>query len=64
MLFKKYRIKLGLTQEELAEIVEITWRQMQRIENEKSLPSLQTLKKLVLILKISDSDLAEYIKNL
>ncbi|MBQ7031056.1 MAG: helix-turn-helix transcriptional regulator [Bacilli bacterium] len=64
MLFKEYRIKRGLTQEELADKIEITWRQMQRIEKEKSLPSLQTLKKLIIILDISDEDVAQYIKSL
>ena len=49
MLFKEYRKKLGLTQEELAEKLEITWRQMQRIETGKSMPSYLTLKKLVII---------------
>ena len=64
MIFKEYRNKLGLTQEELADKLEITWRQMQRIEKEKSKPSLTTLKKLVLILNISDEDLAKYIKEI
>jgi len=63
MIFKTYRLKAGLTQEELAEKAEITWRQMQRIEKEKSTPSMQTLKKLVIILNISDEDLANYIKS-
>ena len=64
MIFKEYRNKLGLTQEELADKLEITWRQMQRIEKEKSKSSLTTLKKLVLILNISDEDLAKYIKEI
>lgn len=63
-MLKTYRIKMGYTQEELAELLEISWRQMQRIEKGKSLPSMQTLKKLVIILNISDSDLAKYIKSL
>jgi len=63
MIFKTYRLKAGLTQEELAEKAEITWRQMQRIEKEKSTPSMQTLKKLLIILNISDEDLANYIKS-
>ena len=64
MIFKEYRTKLGITQEQLAEKVEITWRQMQRIEKEKSLPSLATLKKLVIELNISDEDLAKFIKSI
>ena len=64
MIFKTYRIKMGMTQEQLAEKIEITWRQMQRIEKEKSSPSMQTLKKLVIVLNISDEDLANYIKSI
>ena len=64
MMFKKYRLLRGLTQEQLAEKVEITWRQMQRIEKGNSLPSLLTLKKLILVLEISDKDVADYIKSL
>ena len=64
MIFKTYRIKMGMTQEQLAEKIEITWRQMQRIEKEKSIPSMQTLKKLVIVLNISDEDLANYIKSI
>ena len=63
-MFKKYRIKNNLTQEELAEKLDITWRQMQRIETGKSLPSLHTLKKLVSILNISDKDLKEFIESI
>ncbi len=63
MLFKYYRNKKGLTQEELAEKLDISWRQMQRIEKGKSNPSIQTLKKLVMVLEISDEDLAKYIKE-
>ena len=61
---KKYRENLNLTQEELADRIDITWRQMQRIEKGTSLPSLKTLKKLVIELNISDEDLANFIKSL
>ncbi len=64
MLFKEYRLKAGLTQEELAEKLDITWRQMQRIEKEKSRPSFETLKKLILVLNISDEDIVKYIKEI
>ena len=63
-MLKAYRIKMGYTQEELAELIEISWRQMQRIEKGKSVPSIQTLKKLILVLNISDEDVAKYIKSL
>ena len=60
----KYRLLRGLTQEELAEKLNISWRQVQRIETGKSLPSLHTLKKLVSILNISDKDLKEFIESI
>jgi len=63
-MLKMYRKKMGYTQEELAEILDMSWRQLQRIENGKSKPSLLTLKKLVIVLNISDDDLAKYIKSL
>jgi len=63
-MLKAYRIKMGYTQEELAELIEISWRQMQRIEKGKCVPSIQTLKKLILVLNISDEDIAKYIKSL
>ena len=49
-MFKKYRIKRGLTQEQLAELLNISWRQIQRIENNFSVPKISTLKKLIKIL--------------
>ena len=63
-MLKMYRKKMGYTQEELAEILDMSWRQLQRIKNGKSKPSLLTLKKLVIVLNISDDDLAKYIKSL
>jgi len=50
-MFKEYRKKLNLTQEELAEKLDISWRQLQRIETGKNDPSLITLKKLIKVLK-------------
>ena len=49
-MFKEYRKKRGYTQEYLAELLQMSWRQVQRIENETSIPTLETFKKLVKIL--------------
>ncbi len=62
-MIKKYRELRGLTQEELAEILNISTRQEQRIENEENNLTLVNFKKLVKILKISDKDILEYIKK-
>lgn len=60
-MFKEYRKLRGYTQEQLAELVEISWRQLNRIENETSIPTLETFKKLIDILKIKDKDIIEYL---
>lgn len=60
-MFKEYRKLRGYTQEQLAELVGISWRQLNRIENETSTPTLETFKKLVDVLKIKDKDVMEYL---
>lgn len=62
-MIRKYRKKMGLTQEQLAELLDISPRQLQRIENGSSDTSIRTLKKLIIILNISDKDVVEYIKK-
>lgn len=62
-MFKKYRIKAKMTQEQLAEKLEISWRQIQRIETHRNDPSLKNFSKLVKILKISDKDVLSYLKK-
>lgn len=62
-MIKEYRIKRNLTQEQLAELLEITPRQIQRIENGQSEPSLNTLKKLIKVLDISDKDIVTIMKK-
>ena len=62
-MIKKYRKIHNLTQEKLAELLDISPRQLQRIESGQSETSLKTLKKLIRILDISDEDIVEYIKK-
>lgn len=62
-MIKKYRQLLKLTQEELAEKLEISTRQLQRLEKETDYPSFNTLQKIVIILNISDEDLGKYIRT-
>lgn len=62
-MINKYRKLRGLTQEQLAEIIEISTRQLQRLEKEKDFPSFKTLQKLVITLNINDKDLAKYIRT-
>jgi len=62
-MIKKYRKIRGLTQEQLAEMIDISTRQIQRLEKGTDVPSFTTLQKLVIILNISDKDLGQYIRT-
>lgn len=62
-MIKEYRTKRGYTQEELAEMLEISTRQLQRIENDQKETKISTLRKIIKILKIEDKDILKYIKK-
>ena len=62
-MIKEYRIKNGFSQEELAEKVDISWRHLQRLEHKESKTKVKTLKKLIKVLKISDTDIINYLKT-
>ena len=62
-MFKSYRIRRGYTQETLAELLNISTRHLQRIENYESEPSLELLKKIAKILNIEDKDIGKYLKK-
>lgn len=62
-MIKEYRKKKKITQEKLAELLDISPRQLQRIENGSSETSLKTLKKLIKVLGISDEDIVEFLKK-
>lgn len=62
-MFKEYRKRQRYTQEELAEILNISTRHLQRIEKEENEPSLELLRKIIKILKIEDKDIILYIKK-
>lgn len=62
-MFEKYRKKAGMTQEQVAEKTNISWRQLQRIEKGISIPTIETFSKLISVLKISDEDALQYIKQ-
>ena len=62
-MIKEYRIKNGFSQEELAEKVDISWRHLQRLEHNESKTTVKTLKKLIKVLKISDTDIINYLKT-
>lgn len=62
-MIKENRIKRKLTQEELAKIIEISTRQLQRIEKNEDETKIKTIKKIIKVLKISDDEIIKYIKN-
>ncbi len=62
-MIKEYRIKNDLSQEDLAEKIDISWRHMQRLEHNESNTTVKTLKKLIQVLNISDEDILKYLKN-
>ena len=62
-MIKEYREKRGYTQEELAEIIDISPRQLQRIEKDENKTKIETIKKIIKVLKIEDKEIIEYLKK-
>lgn len=62
-MFKEYRKLRKYTQEQLADLTNLDTRTIQRIENNQTIPSLDTLKKMIKVLKIEDKDIIEYLKK-
>lgn len=62
-MIKENRIKKNYTQEELAEIIDISPRQLQRIEKNEDKTKIETLRKIIKVLQIPDKEIIEYIKS-
>ena len=62
-MIKENRIKKGYTQEQLAELIDISWRQLQRIEKNENNTKISTLKKIIRILNIPDEDILKFFKK-
>ena len=62
-MIKEYRKRRDLTQEELAEKVGISWRQLQRLEHNEENTRVSTFKKIVKALNISDEEILSFIKK-
>ncbi len=54
---------MNLTQEELAEKIGISQRQLQRIEAGETTSKICTLKKLIKVLQINDEDIIKILTN-
>ncbi len=63
-MIKENRIKKNFTQEQLAEALGISTRQLQRIEKNENDTKIRTLKKIIKILEIPNDEIIEYIHNL
>lgn len=62
-MIRENRKKNNLTQEQLAEKVGISWRQLQRLEIDEENTTIKTFKKIVKALSISDDEILEYLKR-
>lgn len=62
-MIKENRIKQNYTQEQLAEMINISPRQLQRIEKNEDKTRIETLRNLINILQIPDKEIIEYFKN-
>lgn len=62
-MIKQYRLSNNLSQEELAEKIGISWRQLQRIEHSEENTRISTFKKIVKTLDIPDEEILNFIKK-
>ena len=62
-MIKEYRIKNHYTQEQLAEIINISPRQLQRIEKDEDKTKIETIRKIIRVLNIPDEEILKYIKK-
>lgn len=64
-MLKEYRVKRGFTLEKLAEECDISWKNLQRIENGKYFKAkFEIIQKIIMVLEISDKDIIRFIKSL
>ena len=62
-MIKENREKRNYTQEKLAEMLEISPRQLQRIEKDEEKTKITTLKRIISALKIPDEEIIKYMKQ-
>ena len=62
-MIKENRMKKNYTQEELAEILNISTRQLQRIEKDEDNTKIETMRKIIKVLEIPDKEILRYIKK-
>lgn len=62
-MIREYRLLKKLSQEELAEEINISWRQIQRIEQDEEKTRITTFKKIVKALNIPDDEIISFLKK-
>lgn len=62
-MVKEYRIKNNITQEQLAEMIDISTRQLQRIEKNENQTKIETIRKIIEVLNIPDDEVLKYLKE-
>ena len=60
-MIREYRLKKNLTQEQLAEKLDISSRHLQRLEYEEDKTTVKTLKKIVKVLDIPNDEILKYV---
>ena len=63
-MIKEKREILGLTQEQMADKLNISLRQYVRIDNEEDLPRRDILNKLIELLNLSNEEIGQYIRSI
>ncbi len=62
-MIREHRLENHLTQEQLAEKLDISWRHLQRLEYNEENTTVSTLKKIIKVLNIPDNEILEYLKK-
>lgn len=63
-MIKEKRKEKKYTQEKMAEILDISLRQYVRIDNEEDIPRRDILKKLIILLDMSNEEIGIYIRKI
>ena len=63
-MIKEKRKKLGYTQEQMANELNISLRQYVRIDNEEDLPRRDILKNLITELDLTNEEIGKYIRKM
>ncbi len=63
-MIKQKRNELNYTQEEVANMLEISLRQYVRIDKEEDIPRRDILKKIIILFKLTDEEIGKYIRTI